>query len=96
MLKDRLVALLNERAEFLRESDVLELRLFGSVARGEERDDSDIDVLVRFTSPPTFDNYMNLKFMLEDALGRRVDLVTFDGLREEIREEVLAEALRVA
>lgn len=75
---------------------VRELKLFGSVARGDDRPGSDIDVLVEFEGSATFDGYMDLKFLLEDALGCAVDLVTVDGLREEIRDEVLAEALRVA
>ena len=61
---------------------VASLGLFGSVARGEERDDSDIDILVAFDGPATFDQYMDVKLLLEDALGRRVDLVTEQGLRQ--------------
>ena len=57
------------------------LGLFGSVARGEERDDSDIDILVAFDGPATFDQYMDVKLLLEDALGRRIDLVIERGLR---------------
>jgi predicted nucleotidyltransferase len=75
---------------------VRSLRLFGSVGRGDDRPTSDVDILVEFEGPATFDACMDLKFLLEDALGRRVDLVTVGGLREELRESVLAEALRVA
>ena len=75
---------------------VASLGLFGSVARGEERDDSDIDILVAFDGPATFDQYMDVKLLLEDALGRRVDLVTERGLREALRPTVERELRRVA
>jgi predicted nucleotidyltransferase len=75
---------------------VRSLGLFGSVARGEERAESDIDVLVAFDGPATFDQYIDLKLFLEDLLGRRVDLVTERGLRAAIRPAVERELRRVA
>jgi len=75
---------------------VASLSLFGSVARGEERDDSDVDILVAFNGPATFDQYIDLKLLLEDVLGRRVDLVTERGLREALRPTVERELRRVA
>jgi predicted nucleotidyltransferase len=75
---------------------VASLGLFGSVARAEERDDSDVDVLVAYNGPATFDQYMDLKLLLEDALGRRVDLVTERGLREALRPIIERELRHVA
>ena len=75
---------------------VASLGLFGSVARGEARDDSDIDILLAFEGPATFDQYMDTKLLLEDALGRRVNLVTERGLREALRPTVERELRRVA
>jgi hypothetical protein len=83
-------------AEIRRRFGVGSLALFGSAARDELRESSDIDVLVRFTGPATLDSYMDLKFYLEGLLGRRVDLVTDKGLRPEIRPAVEREAIRVA
>lgn len=80
----------------LRELGVASLDLFGSVARGEARPDSDVDLLVRFEGAATFDRYMDLKALLEDALGCRVDLVTEGGLRRELRPHVERELQRVA
>ena len=91
-----MLARIRDRAAEIEALGVRELMLFGSVARGEDRPDSDIDVLVEFEGPASFDGYMDLKFLLEDTLGRSVDLVTVGGLRDEIRDDVLAEALRVA
>lgn len=75
---------------------VMSLALFGSVARGEAGATSDVDLLVAFDGPATFDGYMDLKLFLEDLLGRRVDLVTEQALREEVRPRVERELLRVA
>ncbi len=60
------------------------LGVFGSVSRGEESQDSDVDVLVEFSGPATFDGFFGLKEFLESSLERRVDLVTRAALRDEI------------
>lgn len=75
---------------------VQSISLFGSVARGREGPASDVDVLVEFGGPPTFDQYMGLKLYLEDLLGTSVDVVTPRSLRDRVREKVLEEAVRVA
>ncbi|GMW05523.1 MAG: nucleotidyltransferase family protein [Gammaproteobacteria bacterium] len=82
--------------EIRRRFAVRSLAVFGSAARDELRDTSDIDLLVQFTGPATFDGYMDLKFYLEKLVGRPVDLVTDKGLRREIRPAVEREAIRVA
>jgi predicted nucleotidyltransferase len=75
---------------------VRDLAVFGSVARGEASATSDLDVLVDFEGPATFDGFMGLKFLLEDTLGVKVDLVTRAALRPRLRERVESEARRVA
>jgi predicted nucleotidyltransferase len=75
---------------------VKSLGLFGSAARGEARATSDLDILVEFTGPATFDRYMDLKFLLEGLLGRRVDLVTRRALKPQIRERVERDLIHVA
>ena len=72
------------------------LSIFGSVARDEAHLGSDIDILVEFSEAPTFDRYMDLKFYLEDCLGRTVDLVSHKMLKPQIRQTVEKEAIRVA
>ena len=72
------------------------LSVFGSAARDAMSATSDIDVLVEFDTPPGFDRYFDLKFFLEELLGRPVDLVTRGGLRDELRARVEAEAINVA
>jgi predicted nucleotidyltransferase len=78
-----------------REFGVRRIALFGSMARDEARDDSDLDLLVDFEVGPTFDSFMGLKLFLEDRLGRKVDLVTPDALKARLRPVVEREAVDV-
>lgn len=73
---------------------VAELSVFGSTARGNVGPDSDINLLVTFRpeAPVGLVAFNRLRRELEDALGRRVNLVPKDGLKPVIRDEVLAEA----
>jgi predicted nucleotidyltransferase len=90
------IKLISEQQQALDRLGVEMLSLFGSVAREEARPNSDIDVLVDFKEKATFDQYMDLKFFLEDLLGSRVDLVTRNALRPSMRPSVEQEAIRVA
>jgi len=83
------------RDELRQRFGVKSLAVFGSVARGEARPDSDVDILVEFEGRATFDRYMGLKFFLEDLLGRRVDLVTRKALKPRLRPYVEQEAIYV-
>ena len=83
------------KPELERQFQVTELALFGSVRRGEERPDSDIDILVSFDGPATSDRYFGVLFFLEDLLGRPIDLVTRKAIREEMRPYIEKEALYV-
>ena len=74
---------------------VVELAVFGSFARDQATEGSDIDILVRFDGPATSRSYFGVQFYIEDLLGRRVDLVTDKALRSEFRPYVEREALHV-
>lgn len=69
------------------------VRIFGSVARGEARSDSDIDVLVDLEPGRSLLDLGGLLVDLQDLLGCRVDVTTEQGLRPRIRERVLREAV---
>ena len=71
------------------------LALFGSFARDQATEGSDVDILVRFEGPATSRSYFGVQFHIEDMLGRRVDLVTDKALRSEIRPYVEREAVDV-
>ena len=74
---------------------VTELALFGSFARDEATDKSDIDILVKFDKPATSKTYFGVQFYIEDLLGRPVDLGTEDSLRSELRPYVEREVVIV-
>ncbi|MFH1855097.1 MAG: nucleotidyltransferase family protein [bacterium] len=72
---------------------VSRLAVFGSVARGEARPDSDIDILVQFSpGSKTFDRFLALSELLEANLGRRIELITTEALSPFIGSHILAEA----
>ena len=70
-------------------------RVFGSVARGEDREDSDVDILVDTLEETTLFDLGGLQHDLETLLQRRVDLATSKGLRPKIRDRVLSEAVTI-
>jgi predicted nucleotidyltransferase len=87
---------LNAEAPALkRKYAVKSLAVFGSMARGDDREDSDVDVLVEFEGKATFDNFMGLKLDLEELFGRKVDLGTVKTLRPEMRADVERDLIRV-
>jgi predicted nucleotidyltransferase len=88
--------LAEQREELRRKYKVAQIGIFGSYTRGEQRERSDIDILVEFErGHKTFDNYMELKFFLEGILHLKVDLVLKNAIREEIKENILSEATYV-
>lgn len=91
-----LKTLADHRHEIARRFGVKDLAVFGSAARDELRDDSDVDVLVEFEGPATYDGYFKLQDYLQALLGRPVDLVTERGLKPRARRHVEKDLVRVA
>lgn len=87
--------LATSKAELALRFGVTRLALFGSVARDDERADSDVDVLVAFDGPATSSRFFGVQFFLEDLFGRPVDLVTERALRPELRTNIEREAIHV-
>ena len=69
------------------------VRVFGSVARGEDDEKSDIDLLVEFESGRSLLDHAGLWLELQDLLGCKVDVVSERGIKPRIRERVLREAV---
>ena len=83
---------LNAMEADLRALGVRRLGLFGSFARGQQHRDSDVDILVEFEpGRKTFDAFMRLSFLLEEALQRRVEVVTKESLSPYIGPRILEE-----
>ena len=69
------------------------IALFGSYSRGEQAISSDADIIISLKEGfKTFDNFMSLKFFLEDLLGLKIDLVIKESIRKEFRNRILNEA----
>lgn len=93
MTSDEVLATLAAHRSALLQRGVKSLRLFGSVARGEATDESDVDLLVEFSRPTGLFGLVRLRRYLEELLGCKVDLTTPGGLRESMRQRILNEAI---
>ncbi len=75
---------------------VKEFGIFGSYVRNEQKEDSDIDILVEFKEGyKTFDNYMDLKFYLEELFGLKIDLVSKTTLKPRLKPHIMKEVVYV-
>jgi predicted nucleotidyltransferase len=92
--RDDVVTKIKANRHALKRYGVTSLALFGSVARNKMRKGSDIDILVQFDQS-TWDNYIGLKFYLEDLLGREVDLVTPKALKPATKPSIEKDLLYV-
>ena len=95
LTREHILAVVDLHSPELRRLGAKSLALFGSMARGEGSDSSDIDLLVEL-QPKTFDAYMDVKFFLEKVLGRKVDLVLADAVKPRLRSVILAEAVHAS
>ena len=94
--RHKVLSILAEQRSLLDQYGVRSISLFGSVARNEATDESDIDLLVEFAKPIGLFQFVALKRRLEELLGRAVDLATRSSLKPQLRERILKEAVRAA
>ena len=81
---------LEENMEKIKQYGVKRIGLFGSYVKNEQKKESDIDILVEFEEgKKTFDNYMDLKFFLEDLFQCKVDLVIKESIKPDLRKYIL-------
>ena len=94
--KNAVVQRIMEQRERLAFLGVRSIGLFGSFVRGDQTSLSDVDILVEFMPEKhTFDNFMEVAFLLEEHLGRKVELVTPEALSPHIGPHILREVERV-
>jgi hypothetical protein len=74
---------------------ITEIGIFGSYARGDETETSDVDILVDYETAPTLIMLVELRDYLSQLFGIKVDIVTKNGLKPRIRERVLAEVVYI-
>lgn len=92
MSKEKIKEKINSELPMLRKRYHLKrIGLFGSVVKGKEKAESDIDILVELSSPIGFFDFVRLENSLSEMLGKKVDLVSNKALKKQIREEILEE-----
>lgn len=87
---DDVMALMNDNMSNIEKYHIREIGVFGSFVRGEQTENSDVDVLVEFDEDSeTLDNYMDLKFYLEDLFHRKVDVVIVNAIKDALKKSIL-------
>ena len=95
MIRDEIIKKLKDREADLRAQGVAHAALFGSIARGEDRPDSDIDILVDLdpTIVVTIVDYAGVKDFIADMFDRPVDVVSRESLKSRVRPRATADAI---
>jgi predicted nucleotidyltransferase len=89
-------SILRDQKPILRQRfKVKEIGIFGSFVRGEQKDTSDLDLLIDFEEPIGLIRYVGLQNYLSDKIGERVDLITKSGLKPRISGHILKEVIYV-
>ena len=92
----QIIKALNELKPVIREKyNVKELGIFGSYTRGQEKNDSDLDILVSFEVPIGFFKFLELEEYLSDKLNIKVDLVSKKALKPRIGKRILEQVIMV-
>lgn len=94
MNREDIIKILRELDDQIREKYKARVKgIFGSFVRGEEREGSDVDVLVDFKEGANLLDFVGLSYFLEEKLNIPVDVVPIDTLRTELKEDILREAI---
>jgi len=94
-MKTNLDVIKEKAVPILKEAGVTHSSLFGSYVRGEQTDNSDIDILVEVPKGTGLFAFSRLKHKLEDALNKKVDLVTYRAIHPSLKESILKEQLPI-
>ena len=90
-----LTLLATHKPQLVRQFGVSSLALFGSTARGQAHEGSDVDILISFNTAATSKQYFGARFYLEDVLQCPVDLITDKAIRKELRPYIERDAINV-
>ncbi|MBD2635497.1 nucleotidyltransferase family protein [Limnothrix sp. FACHB-881] len=86
---------LRQQPNLFEQYNIKTLALFGSTARNQATEHSDLDFLVEFAGDPTLNLYMSLKFFLEDLFQKKIDLVIQEDIKPQIKESIIKKAIYV-
>jgi uncharacterized protein len=79
----------------LEKNDVIRASIFGSFARGEESADSDIDILIEYGKPKGLFSFVQLQRELEEKIGRKVDLLTYNSIHPLLKEYIKRDEVKI-
>ncbi len=74
---------------------VIRIGIFGSYVRQEQREESDLDILVAFKDPPSLFKFIELENFLSDSLGVKVDLIMEDAIKPNLKKRILQEVVMI-
>jgi predicted nucleotidyltransferase len=94
-MNEQMRAAREKALEILQRNGIKRAAFFGSIVRGEMTDESDIDILIEFEGRKSLLDLAGLKLDLEDALERRVDLLTYRSLHPLLKDRILAEQVPI-
>ena len=97
MLNDQVVTIQEKIRPVLQEAGISRAGLFGSCARGEMNEASDVDILVEFDRDQDMSllDFIGIEHEIEDVLGREVDLVEYHLLKPRIKDKILRQEVRI-
>ena len=94
MEKEKIAKIKKSIAEVLKKHKIRKAGIFGSYARGEEKSNSDIDILIQPTKNMGIE-FVGIKLELEDKLGRKVDLVSYKGINPHLKKYILKDEVKI-
>jgi len=94
-ISDEIKKLSRKIVPVLKEHKVTKAGIFGSFARGEQKKDSDIDILVETKKGIGLLGFVGLKLLLEEKVKGKVDLLEYAGIRKELEENILSEEIAI-
>ena len=79
----------------LKKNKVVRAGIFGSYARGENKKNSDVDILIKPTQKMSLFDFVGIKLEIEDRLGNKIDLVSYRAIHPKLKKQILKEEVRV-
>ncbi len=95
-METKITDILKNNKEYLKKNfHVTRIGIFGSFARNEETENSDVDILVEFEKTPDMFTFFSVEEYLEKTLNRKIDMVRPQGLKKHVKENVLSEVIYI-